>query len=295
MSQSDQYPKVSIILPTHNRASFILETIASVRAQTYWHWELLVIDDVSDDDTVRLVEAIDDERVRLHTTSKRLGITGTRNEGLAKVTGEFIAFIDSDDLWAATKLEKQISVMRQYPGAGFTITNGYDFRSLNEPISYFYNQKEGVRYGNVFIPFFRSEAAATTPSLMMRRDTFDKIGPFKEANPTVYFLDLARHYDAVILYEPLFFRRVHDSNYSSLNSLTRHKEGIEIIRSNKYQLPADVYRESLFRSYMNFGEKCLAEKKWRQAIGNFFRAWRIKPLSVVPFKKTAKAVLQYPK
>jgi glycosyltransferase involved in cell wall biosynthesis len=293
MSQSDRYPKVSIILPTHNRSGFILETIASVRSQTYRNWELLVIDDDSQDNTVSLIENIDDERVQLHKTPKRLGIAGSRNEGLNRASGELVAFIDSDDLWAETKLEKQVSIMGQYPEAGFSTTNGYDFKDINEPMSYFYKQKGGLRYGNVFISFFRSEAAATIPSLMIRRECLEIVGNFKEPNPTIFFLNLARQYDAVILYEPLFYRRVHDSNYSSINGLQRHEEGIRIIRNYKNQLPLDVFRDSLFRSYINFGERCILEKQRGRAIISFLRAWQTKPFNIIPFKKAGKAILQY--
>src|SRR5690349_3390116 len=105
-------PTISIILPTYNRAALIGETIASVRLQTYTTWELIIIDDGSDDHTEEVVAAIGDHRIRFYKAG-RIGIGGAvKNIGLEKATGELIAFIDSDDLWAPTKLEKQVNALQ---------------------------------------------------------------------------------------------------------------------------------------------------------------------------------------
>src|SRR5260221_6969622 len=99
MTGNNPFPDVSIIIPTYNRAQYIVETIESIRNQTYQNWELLVMDDQSTDNTEELVKRINDERIQYHKTENRLGITGTRNAGLEKTGSELIAFIDSDDLW----------------------------------------------------------------------------------------------------------------------------------------------------------------------------------------------------
>src|SRR3990170_6954988 len=109
--------KVSIIMSTYNRAAYIIETIESIRNQTYQNWELIIIDDGSDDNTEEVIEAIKDSRIQFYKAG-RLGIASKiKNIGLEKVTGELIAFIDSDDLWAQTKLEKQLILLQQYPEA----------------------------------------------------------------------------------------------------------------------------------------------------------------------------------
>jgi glycosyltransferase involved in cell wall biosynthesis len=285
------FPKVSIILPTYNRAKYIVETIESVRNQTYQNWELLIIDDGSEDNTEELIIQIKDERIQLHK-ERRIGIAEARNEGLRKSKGELIAFIDSDDLWAQTKLEKQLIALQQYPEAGFSLTGGYNFRKLNEPLGYFYKQREGEKYSDIFIAFFKSEVAATMPSLIIRKQCLQLTGSFKE-NPMDFILSFARHFKAIILYEPLFYRRVHDENYSTINLVKRHYEGLEMIRSYKNSLPPRVVRDYLFRSHINFGEGCLTNKENVKAINNFYRAWKNKPFSIIPLKKTGKAILHY--
>jgi len=289
-------PKVSIILPTYNRASLIMETIDSIRRQTFTNWELIIVDDGSDDNTEEIISQINDARIKFHKAG-RIGISGKiKNIGLQKATGELIAFIDSDDLWAPSKMEKQIAALQQYPEAGFSLTGGYIFNEPGKPLGYFYKQKEGIRYDNIFIAFFKSEVSTTMPSLMLKKESLLTSGPFKESKPFTdveFILSLAIHFKAVILYEPLFYRRIHDENDSDHNWIKRHYEGIEMILSYKNSLPRKIVSDSLFRSYINFGEKCLRYKKRRKAISGFFNAWKQKTFSIIPFKKIAKTLLYY--
>jgi glycosyltransferase involved in cell wall biosynthesis len=106
-------PTVSIITPAKNAARWIGGTIASVRAQTYQDWEMVVVDDGSTDGTldVARVAAQGDPRVVLHRSQGTPGAGGARNAALDLATGRFIAFLDADDLWDAGKLEQQIGAM----------------------------------------------------------------------------------------------------------------------------------------------------------------------------------------
>ena len=106
---------VSIVMPAYNAAKFIRETIASVQSQTYENWELLVIDDGSKDETVEIIRALtkEDARIRLLQNEKNMGVAKTRNRGIELADGEFIALLDSDDLWYPEKLEKQLSLARE--------------------------------------------------------------------------------------------------------------------------------------------------------------------------------------
>lgn len=296
MPDQDHNPKVSIILPTYNRAGLIMETIESVRHQTYPNWELIIVDDGSDDNTEQIIAQVQDNRIQLYKAG-RIGIVGKiKNIGMGMSNGELIAFIDSDDLWANTKLEKQIAALQQYPEAGFSLTGGYNFREPEKPIEYFYKQKDGIRYDDIFIAIFRSEVSTTMPSLVLRKECLQTTGWFKESKPfsdVEFILDLANHFKAVILYEPLFYRRIHEANDSDTNFIKRHYQGIEMISSYKNSLPRKIVTDSLFRSYLNFGEKCLKYKKGAKAISSFFSAWKQKPFSILPLRKSAKAITYF--
>lgn len=298
MIKTGTLPKVSIIIPTWNRAAFIMEAVESVINQTYQNWELIIVDDGSTDNTEELISQIKDSRVQFYKAGKiGIGIR-LKNIGIERSDGDLIAFLDSDDLWPPSKLEKQVAVFNDYPEAGFSITGGYNFRQLNEPLEYFYKQREGLKYGNIFISFFTSEASLLVPSLMFGRQCLPVIQQSAETSPSSdvdFLLGLALNFKAVILYEPLLFRRLHDKGYSIMNWEKGCYEGIHVINTykNKGKLPFKTARDSLFRLYINFGEKYLFYKKSGKAISKFFKAWRYKPFSIIPLKKTGKAVLRY--
>src|SRR6185295_1641910 len=289
-------PKISILMPTYNRGAFIGETIESILNQTYQNWELIIVDDGSDDDTEEVISQVKDQRIRFYKAG-RIAINGKiKNIGLEMAKGELIAFIDSDDLWAETKLEKQVAALQEYPEAWFSLTGGFNFRTVNQPVDFFYKQREGLRYGDIFVSIFRSEISTTTPSLILRKECLTVTGGFDETKPFSdidFILNLASHFKAVILYEPLLYRRLHAANDSGENWVKGYQQGISMIRLYRKKLPGPVVREALFKLYINFGEDCLSHSQRKKGIKKFMLAWRNKPLSIIPAKKICKAFLQW--
>ena len=104
---------VSIIMPSWNTGRLIAESIQSVIDQTYPNWELLIVDDCSTDNTDEVVEKFHDERIRYFHNESNSGAALTRNHALQKARGEWIAFLDSDDLWMPEKLEHQLNFMQE--------------------------------------------------------------------------------------------------------------------------------------------------------------------------------------
>jgi glycosyltransferase involved in cell wall biosynthesis len=103
-------PLVSIIMPAYNAEKTIVDSIESVLRQTYINWELIVVNDGSKDSTSEVVLAINDERLRL-IEQENGGVANARNNGINYAKGEYIAFLDSDDLWVEEKLEIQITTL----------------------------------------------------------------------------------------------------------------------------------------------------------------------------------------
>lgn len=104
---------VSIIMPSWNTGRFIAESIQSVVNQTYPNWELIIVDDCSTDDTDAVVASFRDDRIRYFHNDQNSGAALTRNRALREARGEWIAFLDSDDLWAPEKLEHQLRFMEE--------------------------------------------------------------------------------------------------------------------------------------------------------------------------------------
>lgn len=104
---------VSIIMPSWNTGRFIAESIQSVIDQTYTNWELIIVDDCSTDNTDEVVTRFKDERIKYFHNKKNSGAALTRNRAMRVAQGEWIAFLDSDDLWMPEKLEHQINFMKE--------------------------------------------------------------------------------------------------------------------------------------------------------------------------------------
>ena len=111
---------MSIITPTYNCGAYIAETIESVLCQTYLNWEMIIVDDCSTDDTQRIVEAYvrKDGRIKYHKLAENSGAAVARTTAMSLAQGNYMAFLDSDDLWMPDKLKCQLGFMRQ---------NGYAF------------------------------------------------------------------------------------------------------------------------------------------------------------------------
>lgn len=107
--------KVSVITPSYNSERYIIKTIESVIRQTYINWEMIIIDDCSIDQSVSMIEQYirKEPRIRLISLQKNIGPANARNIGIQHATGQYIAFLDSDDIWFPHKLEKQIDFMQK--------------------------------------------------------------------------------------------------------------------------------------------------------------------------------------
>ncbi|MEZ8302212.1 glycosyltransferase family 2 protein [Vibrio splendidus] len=111
--------KVSIIMPTYNVCKIVIDSIYSVINQTHKNWELIIIDDASQDDTAKILREIEgiDDRVKVHISPVNQGAGISRNLGLEMATGRYVAFLDSDDIWVETKLEVQLEHMSRHNAA----------------------------------------------------------------------------------------------------------------------------------------------------------------------------------
>lgn len=139
MNQVHDTPMVSVIIPVYNASQFIEETIQSVLKQTYQHFEIILVDDVSTDASVSIIRKmmVTDKRISLLENDVNTGVAIARNRGVAASTGRFICFLDADDLWTPTKLERQVAFALNH-GHAFTFTS-YQFAdesgiAVREPI-----------------------------------------------------------------------------------------------------------------------------------------------------------------
>lgn len=117
---------ISVIIPLYNKAASIGLTLRAVLEQTFQDFEVVVVDDGSTDGGADVVRAVDDARIRL-VCQPNAGVSAARNRGVSEARGEFVAFLDADDLWRPTYLETQFALTRKYPDCAVFATN-YEFR-----------------------------------------------------------------------------------------------------------------------------------------------------------------------
>ncbi len=195
-------PHVSIIIPVYNTELFIVEAIKSVQEQTFKDWDLIVIDDGSSDNTADLVSTfLSDSRIKYYK-QENSGPAVARNTGLLLTSGELVAFLDADDYWHPTKLEKQVQVFQNHPDVDICGVQA-DIVDLSRTIISEKPHPDGFYYGNGFPRIFFTTLANMTTGVF-RRTIFDKHGCFdvncKLAEDYELFLRLAR--DAVFYVIP---------------------------------------------------------------------------------------------
>jgi glycosyltransferase involved in cell wall biosynthesis len=225
-------PLVSIVLPTFNREGLIGETIESVLRQTYPTWELLIIDDGSTDHTDRIIAGYADERIRYSRIAHTGKLGAVRNCGIRQAKGDYIAFLDSDDLWRADKLSTQLLLSKQYPGAAFLFSNGNQFGdgAITPP------DHEAIFSGNVFKRMLVDhELCIYMPSFIFRRDVLGKIGYLREdlvsGCDVDFFFRAAYNFEAVFTNERLVSIRKHGHSTSAKLGFVPYLDHMAIYKS----------------------------------------------------------------
>jgi glycosyltransferase involved in cell wall biosynthesis len=178
--------KISVIVPTYNCGAFIAETLNSILNQTLPANEIFVVDDGSTDNTANVVSQIKDPRLH-YIQKENAGVSSARNVGLSKATGDYIAFLDADDLWLPQMLEMQVKVFEKHPDVDVVISNFTRFDNVTKEILSdqfaFYPKMEALNVsicqetgahilnGDAFCTLIAfSEIPAFTPMMMFRRE-----------------------------------------------------------------------------------------------------------------------------
>jgi len=176
-------PRVTVVIPTYNRRDLVREAIASVTAQSYPDFEVIVVDDGSDDGTAEVVQQFAGVQ---YVYQQNRGVSAARNVGVARARGELIAFLDSDDLWQPHKLAHQVALFEQYPDVQICQTDEIWVRNGVRVNPHHKHRKAG---GDIFARSL--ELCLVSPSAaMLRRVLFERLGGFDETLPACEDYDL---------------------------------------------------------------------------------------------------------
>lgn len=199
-------PRVSVLIPCYNAGKYLGAALDSVLAQTCQDFEIIVVDDGSQDDSAAVAARYSRVRYFYHAHS---GISVTRNLAISKAQGDFVAFLDADDLWVPEKLEKQVAYLDSHPDCQLVFTL----------VSNFYDgapEEMSPRQAQLL----KAKVDNCLPSCCIRRELFEKHGSFREdyayGEDTFWTTKLwaagvnMKH----CIQEELYLRRIHDSNIS---------------------------------------------------------------------------------
>jgi len=219
MPRKDKWamPKVSVIIPTFNSAGTIAEAVDSALSQSHLDIEIIVVDDGSSDNT-RIV--LEQYRSKIkYLFQKNHGVAAARNCGMRLATGDYIAFLDADDVWLPTKIERQTAVLESDPGTGFVYCDNYFVDIRGEIIADYVRKVEFFR-GDMLIDLFCSHFLMT-PAVMLRKECLEQIGYFDEnlrvGEDYDFFLRLAQKYQGEVVKEKLWKRVVRKDSLSRQN------------------------------------------------------------------------------
>ena len=167
----ENQPLVSVIMPCYNMVSYVSDSIKSVIAQTYPHWELLIVDDASTDHTVELINNLcrDNFRIHIDANTEHSGVAAARNQAIQSAQGRFLAFLDADDLWHSKKLEMQLQYMIS-KNIGFCYT-AYD--CINEDNIYMKRQIHTI--GKVDYNKYLKNTIIGCSTVMLDRDIVGEV------------------------------------------------------------------------------------------------------------------------
>ena len=276
------HPLVSVVIPAYNAADLTVETVESVLAQTYSDVEVIVVDDGSTDHTRPAMSPFGSRISYIYKENG--GACSARNAGLRASRGEYVAFLDCDDLWLPTKAERSVAALQAYPEAGMVFTSCLIVDGSGETIDEY---RKPVNPADVHSDLLRGNFIPA-PTVVMRRKSVDEIGLFDEhifvPADWDYWLRMSAGFPVCYVDESLSKYRF-SSNYS-IRNVERSLEEIEYVLKKHLDLDSpsgeQVRRDVLGQACLDFalsfrtiGELRDARRLVRRAVGCRPSGWRV--------------------
>lgn len=253
-------PSISVIIPAYNSEKTIRETIESVLQQTFSDFELIVIDDGSQDSTLEIISSMQDSRMKVFSYPNAGGAV-SRNRGFSYSSGEFIAFLDSDDLWTPDKLESQLKALQENPQAAVA----YSWMDcIDESGKFFRPGSHRTETGDIFAKLFLIPFVESGSNPLIRRQAFIEVGGFDESLSASQdydlYLRLAAQYHFVAVPSTQVFYRL--SSNSMTTNLRRHEVTSLLVRERAFNqapksLPQSLKNHSIANFYKDFTYRVL--------------------------------------
>lgn len=297
-------PLISVVIPVFNGEKTIKETIESVLKQTFTDFEIIVINDGSQDATIEIISSIKDERIQVYSYPNA-GLAASRNRGIVCAAGEYIAFIDADDIWTSDKLEAQFNALQTNPNAAVA----YSWTDYIDEYSQFLRKGSHITVnGDIYPHLLVIDFLENGSNPLILKQAFAEVGNFDEsltaAEDWDILLRLARRYHFVCVASPQILYRI-SGNSMSANVLRQESETLKVIERAFNQAPDTLQylkKPSLANLYKYLTYKVMegqpksqngltAARFFLQAVRNDPSLWRAKVMGKVIFKILAMIIL----
>lgn len=243
-------PIISVIIPVYNGETTIKETIESVLNQTFNDFELIIINDGSQDSTLEIINSINDTRIKV-SSFLNSGVSASRNRGLAKAQGEFISFLDADDLWTQDKLELQLKALQSHPHAALA----YSWSDWIDKSGQFLRAGGHITVnGKVYDKLIIRDFIESGSNPLIRKQALEQVGSFDcsitHGEDWEMWLRLAVVYEFVAVPYPQVLYRI-SQNSASFDILKMEAGSRQIIERVFAQAPelAHLKRKTLGSRY----------------------------------------------
>ena len=225
-------PRVSVIINVRNGAPTLAEAIDSVLTQTFADWELIVWDDRSTDNSAEIARRYDDPRVRYFLSPEDAPLGKARSDAIALASGEWIAFLDQDDIWLSHKLHKQMALAAE--GVGLIYGRTVRFYPNGRERDYDWaHEYTPLPEGDIFALLFMESCFIAMSSAVFRREAVESVGGIPEQVriiPDYYlYVAVAKQYKVRAVQEPVCRYRMHPDSMSHLTAREMHQEALWLI------------------------------------------------------------------
>jgi len=290
--KSDGDPRVSVVIPAYNAEVYVRATLDSVLAQTFTDYEIIVVNDASTDSTPDILREYErDGRICVVEHDVNRGLAAARNSGIRRARGEFVTFVDADDLWRAEKLEYQMRVLQAHPEVNFVSNSSLWFRDGETPDFPPLPEEPELRpvdWQSLVLgasPFSASNA-------IVRADCLREVGLFDErlraAEDRDLWIRLARRFGTVRLEGLVSAYRRHGGNMSS--DPDHMKRNMVIVLDKTFRrvaAPFPLRRRAYAQMHLDVAVTCYEARRRMGAVGSLVRSFLAWPL---PLGRTVTTV-----
>jgi glycosyltransferase involved in cell wall biosynthesis len=279
--------KVTVVIPTYNRAEMVKDAIKSVLNQTYTDFDIVVVDDGSTDNTKESANSFKDPRIK-YIFQENMGVSASRNTGIRAAASEYVSFLDSDDIYLESSLEKIIRTLTKYPSVGWVYGDSYAYGKSRKPRI----RSSSCETSRVIEPIEQVRALLsdiiTLSTVTAKRTCLEEIGGFNEdlwfCEDYYFLIRMAKKYHSFYIKEPLIYYRLHSGQTSNVSNKPGKERAFPLILDEVFKDP---------------GIAPLCEDLKRETLCHFYGIWMVRSWYGVNMKMVRyylkEAIKSYPK